>query len=94
MSRRPGSDRLAGAARSMAASTVVAVLATAVSWFLFGRRQLADVVMVYLLGIILVSLRFGYGLAQAPECGPHTFTGCECGIEQQSLSAGFSQSLL
>jgi two-component system, OmpR family, sensor histidine kinase KdpD len=61
MSRRPGSGRLAGAARSIAASTVTSVVATAVSWLLFGRRQLADVVMVYLLGIILVSLRFGYG---------------------------------
>ncbi|HYQ42420.1 MAG TPA: DUF4118 domain-containing protein [Polyangiaceae bacterium] len=38
-----------------------ALLATAVSWAVFGPQQLADVVMIYLLGIVLVSLRFGYG---------------------------------
>jgi two-component system sensor histidine kinase KdpD len=47
--------------RAYAASMAAAIGATAVAWLLFGRRQLADVVMVYLLGIILVSLRFGYG---------------------------------
>jgi two-component system sensor histidine kinase KdpD len=47
--------------RAYAASVAAAIGATAVAWLLFGRRQLADVVMVYLLGIILVSLRFGYG---------------------------------
>jgi two-component system sensor histidine kinase KdpD len=47
--------------RAYAASSAAAIAATAVAWFLFGRRQLADVVMIYLLGIILVSLRFGYG---------------------------------
>jgi two-component system sensor histidine kinase KdpD len=46
---------------SYAASAAAAIAATLVAWALFGRRQLADVVMVYLLGIILVSLRFGYG---------------------------------
>jgi two-component system sensor histidine kinase KdpD len=34
---------------------------TAASWLLFGRGQLADVVMVYLLGIILFSARFALG---------------------------------
>ncbi|MDP8999260.1 MAG: sensor histidine kinase KdpD [Myxococcota bacterium] len=34
---------------------------TGLAWLLFGQRQLADVVMVYLLGIIVVSLRSGYG---------------------------------
>lgn len=38
-----------------------AFLATAISWAVFGPQQLADVVMLYLLGIVLVSLRFGYG---------------------------------
>jgi two-component system, OmpR family, sensor histidine kinase KdpD len=47
--------------RAYAASMAAAMGATGVAWLLFGRRQLADVVMVYLLGIILVSLRFGYG---------------------------------
>jgi two-component system sensor histidine kinase KdpD len=44
-----------------AASAAAALVSTGVSWMAFGRRQLADVVMVYLLGIILVSMRFGYG---------------------------------
>ena len=43
----------------LAAATSV-LLATATSWWTFGPRQLADTVMVYLLGIVLVSLRFGY----------------------------------
>ncbi|HEY5146695.1 MAG TPA: sensor histidine kinase KdpD [Polyangiaceae bacterium] len=47
--------------RAYAASLAAALGATALAWMLFGRRQLADVVMIYLLGIILVSLRFGYG---------------------------------
>jgi two-component system sensor histidine kinase KdpD len=33
---------------------------TLVGWFAFGPSQLADVVMVYLLGVVLVSMRFGY----------------------------------
>jgi len=43
----------------VAAATVV-VVATTISWSAFGPPQLADAVMVYLLGIVLVSLRFGY----------------------------------
>ena len=38
-----------------------ALLATAIAWSAFGPQQLADTVMVYLLGVVLVSLRFGYG---------------------------------
>jgi two-component system sensor histidine kinase KdpD len=44
-----------------AASLFITTLATVVAWFAFGRSQLADVVMVYLLGIVLASMRFGYG---------------------------------
>ncbi len=47
--------------RTYLASFAAPAGATALATFLFGQRQLADVVMVYLLGIILVSLRFGYG---------------------------------
>ena len=43
------------------ASVGAVIAATGIAWGLFGRRQLADVVMVYLLGIIVVSMRFGYG---------------------------------
>jgi two-component system, OmpR family, sensor histidine kinase KdpD len=44
----------------VAAIAAVLTAATA-AWFLFGRKQLADVVMVFLLGVVLVSMRFGYG---------------------------------
>ncbi len=48
--------------RSAYAAVVIApTVAASVAWVLFGRRQLADVVMIFLLGIIVVSLRFGYG---------------------------------
>ncbi len=43
------------------ASVVVVSLSTAVAWFVFGQAQLADVVMVFLLGVVVVSMRFGYG---------------------------------
>jgi two-component system sensor histidine kinase KdpD len=43
-----------------AATVAVVAGATIASWLLFGRRQLADVVMIYLLGIVLVAMRFGY----------------------------------
>ena len=42
-------------------SVGVVALATAIAWAALGRAQLADAVMVYLLGTVLVSLRWGYG---------------------------------
>ncbi len=42
-------------------SVVIPALATGISWFSFLRERLADVVMVYLLGIIVAAMRFGYG---------------------------------
>jgi len=53
--------RFATAPLAFAASLTSALVATFVSWSVFGRRQLADVVMIYLLGIVLVAMRFGYG---------------------------------
>jgi two-component system sensor histidine kinase KdpD len=47
--------------RTYVASVATVAVATGIAWALFGRRQLADVVMIYLLGIIVVSMRFGYG---------------------------------
>jgi two-component system sensor histidine kinase KdpD len=44
-----------------AAGVTVVVMAAVVAWTLFGRRQIADVVMTFLLGIVVVSTRFGYG---------------------------------
>jgi two-component system sensor histidine kinase KdpD len=49
------------ALRAYAASAAVIGVATGASWELFGRDQLADVVMVMLLGIVIVAMRFGYG---------------------------------
>lgn len=42
-------------------SVGVVAIATAIAWAALGQTQLADAVMVYLLGTVLVSLRFGYG---------------------------------
>jgi two-component system sensor histidine kinase KdpD len=39
-------------------AAVLVICSTLAAWSLFGREQLADVVMVYLLGIILFSARF------------------------------------
>jgi two-component system, OmpR family, sensor histidine kinase KdpD len=44
---------------SLVAATLVSALATGVGLLLFGRDQLPDVVMTYLLGILLVSSRYG-----------------------------------
>src|SRR5579883_1931930 len=60
-SEPPPRRRAAAKPQAYAASTGIAIAATGLSWILFERRALADVVMVYLLGIILVSLRFGFG---------------------------------
>jgi two-component system sensor histidine kinase KdpD len=60
-SAAPSSERKTGGRPfPFIASTAMVVVATVASWLLFGRRQLADAVMVYLLGIVLVSMRFGY----------------------------------
>jgi two-component system, OmpR family, sensor histidine kinase KdpD len=42
-----------------AAAAVVAI-ATGSSWTLLGQERLENVVMVYLLGIVIVSMRYGY----------------------------------
>ena len=47
--------------RGAAAAVGVVAASTGVAWTLFGRTQLADVVMTYLLGVIILSMRFGYG---------------------------------
>lgn len=48
---------------SLAAAAVMPALATGVSLLAFGRDQLPDVVMIYLLGIMLASSRLGFGAA-------------------------------
>lgn len=46
---------------SFLAAALACVITTGVAWLLFGRTQLPDVVMIYLLGIMLVSSRYGFG---------------------------------
>jgi two-component system, OmpR family, sensor histidine kinase KdpD len=53
---RPSARDTKGYLAAAAATAVASILAGAV----FGRERLADVVMVYLLGIVLVSMRFGF----------------------------------
>ncbi|MCL2450560.1 MAG: universal stress protein, partial [Polyangiaceae bacterium] len=47
--------------REYVASLFVVATAAAVAFSLFGRKQVADVVMTLLLGVVVVSMRFGYG---------------------------------
>src|SRR5208283_4968219 len=58
---REKTERPVGTRRGYVASVAVIAVATALSWKLFGWEQLADVVMVLLLGIVIVAMRFGYG---------------------------------
>jgi two-component system sensor histidine kinase KdpD len=43
-----------------AAAVAVVTASTALAGVAFGRSMIADVVMVYLLGVVVVSMRFGY----------------------------------
>ena len=49
------------AAPGYVAAVLVVAAATLIAWFAFGSSDLADVVMVVLLGVAVVSMRFGYG---------------------------------
>jgi two-component system sensor histidine kinase KdpD len=44
-----------------AAAAAVVAAAGLIDGFAFGHEQLPDVVMVFLLGVVMVSMRFGYG---------------------------------
>jgi two-component system sensor histidine kinase KdpD len=46
--------------RAYLAALAAVALATGIAYAVFGRRDLADVVMIYLLAIVGVSLRFGF----------------------------------
>ncbi len=48
-------------AQAFFASIAAIAIATAVATAFFGRKQLPDVVMLYLLAIVLVAMRFGFG---------------------------------
>src|SRR3982074_1017499 len=44
-----------------AAGAIIVATSTLTAWLAFGASDLADVVMVVLLGVVVVSMRFGYG---------------------------------
>ncbi|HEX6764564.1 MAG TPA: sensor histidine kinase KdpD [Polyangiaceae bacterium] len=44
---------------SFVVATLVTLVATGIGWLAFGRDQLPDVVMTYLLGIMLIASRYG-----------------------------------
>jgi two-component system sensor histidine kinase KdpD len=58
--KAPADDR-ARKAKSYAAAVLVIGLAASLAGAAFGRAELADVVMLYLLGVVVVALRFGQG---------------------------------
>jgi two-component system, OmpR family, sensor histidine kinase KdpD len=49
------------ARRGYAGAALVVALTSAVSWAVFGHTNPSDVVMLYLLGVVVASLRLGYG---------------------------------
>lgn len=53
--------RNTSSASAYLAGVATVFVAGGLSWTLFGRSELSDVVMVFLLGVTLVSMRFGYG---------------------------------
>jgi two-component system sensor histidine kinase KdpD len=55
---RPRTPRTMGA---YAAGVAIILIAALVAWFSFGRRELADVAMTLLLGVVIVAMRFGHG---------------------------------
>ncbi len=57
----PEPARQRPSALAWAVSVAVVLASTLVSSVLFGHDQLADVVMLYMLGVVLVSMRFGSG---------------------------------
>jgi two-component system sensor histidine kinase KdpD len=58
---REKSVRPRGSWRPYSAAVAIIAVATVISAMVFGRRELTDVVMVLLLGIVVVAMRFGYG---------------------------------
>ena len=40
---------------------VATVICTAIAWLMFGRFDLANLIMVYLLGVVVVAARYGHG---------------------------------
>jgi two-component system sensor histidine kinase KdpD len=58
----PGpSDGTARRALGYFLAVVTVTASTLLAWLVFGEWHLTDVVMVFLLGVVVVSMRFGYG---------------------------------
>jgi len=53
--------RITSPLRNYLLSVITVVLATAIAGLIFRRTELADIVMIYLLGILIVATRFGRG---------------------------------
>jgi two-component system sensor histidine kinase KdpD len=60
-SARPPPDNQRRSWAGFGAAALGVGIATTVSWLLFGHTELADVVMAYVFGIVLVAMRFGFG---------------------------------
>ncbi len=58
---RAGAPRASKEPTGYVAAVAVVALSTGLAWSAFQPEQLADVVMIHLLGIILVSMRWGLG---------------------------------
>jgi two-component system sensor histidine kinase KdpD len=54
-------SRLTSPLRNYLLSVITVALATAIAGLIFRRTELADIVMIYLLGILIVATRFGRG---------------------------------
>jgi len=54
-------SRLTSPLRNYLLSVITVVLSTAIAGLIFRRTELADIVMIYLLGILIVATRFGRG---------------------------------
>lgn len=54
-------SRITSPLRNYLLSVITVALATAIAGLIFRRTELADIVMIYLLGILIVATRFGRG---------------------------------
>jgi K+-sensing histidine kinase KdpD len=59
--RRARALSLARTTSAYSAGLAVVAASTLTAWWVFGPSDLADVVMVRLLGVVVVAIRFGYG---------------------------------
>jgi K+-sensing histidine kinase KdpD len=58
---RPSIVSTLSIAAGYASAALAVTVATALNWVVFGHERPTDVVMIYLLGVVVVAMRFGYG---------------------------------